>query len=86
MEWNSPPKPKTCECCGEVPRYWVEDYTREINAFRGWICESCDIGIKLLGDNLQGVMRAVMYLETVGMDAGLRGNVWGYTGEITKKD
>ena len=68
---------KTCECCGEVPLYWVEDYDHETNVFRGWICESCDSGIKLLGDNLKGAVNAVMYLETVGLDSGLRGNAWG---------
>ena len=48
--------PKTCECCGAVPLHWVEDYSQETNVFRGWICETCNSGIKLLGDNLKGVM------------------------------
>ena len=64
--------PKLCECCREIPLYWIEDHDHKTNVFRGWICKSCDSGIKLLGDNLKGVVKAVMYLESVKLDRGLR--------------
>tara|TARA_R100000742_G_C4257386_1_gene75248 strand:+ start:391 stop:546 length:156 start_codon:yes stop_codon:yes gene_type:complete len=32
-------------------------------AYRGWLCSNCNTGIGKLGDNIEGVQKAVDYLE-----------------------
>ena len=61
-------KPSLCQCCGlerVKGRYHslVLDHCHDTNAFRGWICDKCNVGIGKLGDNLDGVLNAVAYLE-----------------------
>ena len=66
---TAPPKPNVCECCGEDPKlkqyhaFWVLDEDHENECFRGWLCDQCNVGIGHLGDNLEGVMKAVKYLK-----------------------
>ena len=62
------PKPIKCECCGEIPKnkkiYLDHNwYIQGPAAFRGWLCNKCNQSIANLGDNLEGVMKAVKYLE-----------------------
>ena len=62
------PKPIKCECCGKIPKsekiYLDHDWNISgPEAFRGWLCNNCNIGIGKLGDNLDGVMKAVRYLK-----------------------
>lgn len=63
---SAPPKPDTCECCGKVPSKWVLDHDHKTNQFRGWLCDKCNTGIGSLGDNLDGLSRAVLYLQKSG--------------------
>ena len=60
---TAPPKPNVCQCCGEVPLKWCLDHDHKNDTFRGWICDRCNTGIGKLGDNLDGLMRAVQYLS-----------------------
>jgi len=55
------PKPELCECCGTLPATHL-DHDHETGKFRGWICGNCNRGIGQLGDNVQGIMRAMSYL------------------------
>jgi hypothetical protein len=59
---EAPPKPEICECCGKVPRKWCLDHDHSDDSFRGWLCEPCNTGLGKLGDNLDGVIKAVNYL------------------------
>ena len=54
-----------CSCCGKKPlnKTLVLDHDHMTGEFRGWICESCNHGIGQLGDNIEGVLKAVRYLE-----------------------
>ena len=69
LKKSAPPKPDVCECCGINPEekqyraYWVLDHDHKTNTFRGWLCDECNLGIGKLGDNLDGVMKAVRYLK-----------------------
>lgn len=62
--------PENCECCGRERDDWNNKklsfdhhYDSEGKAyFRGWICRQCNSGIGYLGDNLEGVKKAVRYL------------------------
>lgn len=60
----APSKPELCECCGQVPIKWCLDHDHDTNKFRGWICERCNTGLGKLGDNIDGVTKALNYLRT----------------------
>lgn len=62
------PPPGVCECCGvDKPSGrggWHLDHNHETGEFRGWLCSKCNGGIGLLGDCVNGVKKALNYLET----------------------
>lgn len=72
------PRPDVCECCGgaelekntrgvsPVPKSLALDHCHDTNRFRGWLCRKCNTAIGLLGDNSEGVWRAVEYLLRAG--------------------
>jgi hypothetical protein len=56
-----------CACCGSVAnasgkRLFV-DHDHVTGAVRGVLCHKCNAGIGSLGDNIEGVRRALAYLE-----------------------
>lgn len=58
------PEPDFCECCGRVPETALRlDHDHVTGAFRGWLCDSCNLGLGKFGDNRDGLMRAVAYLD-----------------------
>jgi recombination endonuclease VII len=59
------PTPNFCECCGKPPesKGLALDHCHESGAFRGWLCWHCNTAIGKLGDNEQGLMRALNYLR-----------------------
>lgn len=59
----APPKPNSCDCCGKVAKLYL-DHCHESLSFRGWICNSCNFGIGSLGDNLEGLQKAIQYLRS----------------------
>lgn len=63
MSAGDKPADGKCECCGRV-RPLVVDHSHGTGQFRGWICHSCNTGIGKLGDDIEGVMRAVAYLNS----------------------
>ena len=59
---NAPPKPDLCNCCHKKKDLQV-DHLHGTTIFRGWVCRNCNTGMGSLGDNLEGVLRAAIYLE-----------------------
>lgn len=59
---EAPPKPSTCECCGQIPQKWVLDHDHDTEQFRGWLCDQCNTGIGKLGDDVDGIVNALNYL------------------------
>jgi len=67
---NAPTKPLKCDCCGLEPKTsngrrkvgLVLDHCSINNKFRGWLCSDCNLAIGLLGDNIEGVEKALNYL------------------------
>lgn len=59
------PAPSTCECCGGPPgKYAMNlDHCHDTGEFRGWLCGPCNSAIGRLGDKLEGLLKAVRYLE-----------------------
>jgi DNA-directed RNA polymerase subunit RPC12/RpoP len=60
---NAPPKPDHCECCHrKIKNLWV-DHQHGSFIFRGWLCSYCNTGMGKLGDNLEGIAQAAIFLE-----------------------
>lgn len=60
------PCPANCECCGkllETGKRTHLDHDHVTGQFRGWLCNACNLGVGMLGDSIEGVKRALVYLE-----------------------
>lgn len=57
--------PENCELCQRNPgKYGMHlDHCHATNAFRGWLCGKCNMGIGALGDTIEGLQRAIEYLQ-----------------------
>lgn len=57
--------PARCECCGQPPqkRALALDHCHATGAFRGWVCSRCNLGLGMLGDTLEALQRACVYLS-----------------------
>lgn len=59
-------KRKRCDCCKKLFRKLANqriDHCHETGEIRGVICNNCNVGIGMLGDNLEGLEAAVRYLR-----------------------
>jgi hypothetical protein len=58
--------PRRCECCGGPggKLAMALDHCHSTGAFRGWLCGKCNCAIGKLGDNEEGLQRALAYLQT----------------------
>lgn len=63
LKKNAPPKPNICDCCEKPSDDIVLDHCHVTHSFRGWLCRTCNAGIGLLDDSLEGVEKAVVYLR-----------------------
>ena len=52
-----------CSICKSRPRTLVFDHCHKTNMFRGWICRGCNAAIGKLGDDYNGLQRAVLYIR-----------------------
>jgi len=56
-----------CACCGihqnELTRNFAVDHDHDTGLIRGLLCGNCNTAIGKLGDNIEGLMRALNYLE-----------------------
>lgn len=54
-----------CEICGQSNNNvsLCLDHDHETGEFRGWLCHTCNCGIGFLGDNIEGLQRALEYLR-----------------------
>ena len=63
--------PIECEICGITPeengRELALDHDHETGEFRGWLCWQCNMAIAKLGDNTEGLKKALAYLERAGV-------------------
>jgi len=59
---NAPPRPDRCDCCHKDMKLEV-DHIHGTTKVRGWICRNCNSGTGALGDTLEGVLQAAIYLE-----------------------
>ena len=59
----APPKPERCDCCHKKTKKLQLDHIHGATIFRGWVCPDCNAGMGKLGDNLEGLLQAAVYLE-----------------------
>ena len=61
---TAPPSSGFCDCCNK-PLLGKEclDHDHSTLEFRGWLCYSCNTGIGKLGDNVEGLEKALTYLR-----------------------
>lgn len=56
-----------CACCGihqnELTMNLAVDHDHDTGLIRGLLCGKCNTGIGILGDNIEGLMKALNYLE-----------------------
>ena len=58
------PEPEVCEMCGcSCSRGLSRDHDHATRAFRGWLCNACNIGLGKLGDTITAVERTLEYLK-----------------------
>src|ERR1035437_5015629 len=59
------PKPldSCCEMCHQKCDDLHGDHDPLTKRFRGWLCFHCNTGLGKLGDNIEGLRRAIAYLE-----------------------
>lgn len=59
------PEPNNCELCGKekTRRTLHLDHCHKTNAFRGWLCSTCNTGIGKLGDTSSQLLKAYEYLK-----------------------
>lgn len=58
------PEPTHCEICRRTSKKALcLDHCHVTGLFRGWLCDLCNRGLGMLGDDLEGLKRAVTYLE-----------------------
>lgn len=64
---HRPTEDYPCDCCGVItkPSSLSLDHDHITEMFRGWLCRRCNTGIGNLGDNVEGLQRAIDYLERV---------------------
>ena len=62
-EYPTPEVGTPCYCCGKTSEKLQLDHDHNKITYRGWLCSNCNTGIGKLGDNIEGVQKAVDYLE-----------------------
>ena len=64
LKRTAPLKPEVCDCCFKPPKKkFVLDHCHRDEVFRGWLCDHCNLAIGMLGDDLEGVEKALAYLR-----------------------
>jgi protein-arginine kinase activator protein McsA len=60
---KTPPVGTPCSCCGRTDLKLVCDHIHNTQTIRGFICDNCNVGIGRLGDTVEGVEKALKYLQ-----------------------
>ena len=59
---TAPPTPEKCDCCHKNKKLQL-DHIHGTTKVRGWLCRECNSGMGGLGDTLERVLQAAIYLE-----------------------
>jgi len=61
LKKEHPQTSNVCGCCGKEAKLYL-DHCHDNKSFRGWICNNCNVGLSRLGDNIEGLTKALNYL------------------------
>lgn len=61
-EKNPPPAPGPCPICLQHTDTWVLDHCHFSSTFRGYICNSCNLGLGRFNDDPRYLLKALHYL------------------------
>jgi len=59
---NPPPPAGECPSCGRHTESWVLDHCHTDDTFRGYICNSCNLGFGKFNDDPEILKRSIDYL------------------------
>jgi hypothetical protein len=70
------PAPPRCECCSWPVELCTHkrlnvDHDHITGAFRGWLCNGCNLSIGRLGDTVEDIQKAVEYLRRTQFEHSL---------------
>jgi hypothetical protein len=60
---NPPPHAGKCPICEEYTRDWILDHCHFEHKFRGYICNSCNLGLGRFNDDEKLLHNAIKYLQ-----------------------
>jgi hypothetical protein len=63
---NRPPDAGPCPICGVHTMNWILDHCHFNDSFRGYICNSCNLGLGRFNDDMHLLFKAIEYLRTDG--------------------
>ena len=63
LDMKRPPRGTPCHNCDKNTEKLIFDHDHDTNQFRGWLCYQCNTAIGNLGDSIEGLKRAILYLE-----------------------
>lgn len=58
--------PYNCDCCNKdiITTKTIQlDHCHKTGLFRGWLCKECNISMGNLGDDINGIMRVIKYMN-----------------------
>lgn len=67
-EANPPPPAGNCPICNNYTKYWILDHCHFNNSFRGYICNSCNLGLGKFNDDMTLLKNAIEYLTKESTD------------------
>ena len=59
---HPPPPPGKCPACNRDTEHWVLDHCHHTDQFRGYICDSCNLGFGKFDDDPRMMACALTYL------------------------
>lgn len=60
---TSVPLGTPCDNCARTDQKLVFDHCHDTLVFRGWLCNSCNKGLGLVGDSIESVERLLRYMK-----------------------
>ena len=58
------PEGTCCAICKKFNKRMVFDHCHQKETFRGYLCDPCNRSMGVLGDNIEGLLRCINYLQT----------------------
>jgi hypothetical protein len=66
-EENPPPVAGECPICQTLTQDWILDHCHFSHEFRGYICNSCNLGLGRFNDDEKLLRKAIDYLNRSGI-------------------